>query len=481
MSVQRPLRLALTGLAASATLVALLPQAHASGFAVARFGGHRGTPVSINPTGLYYNPGALGLTEGFQAMVDYNLAWRTASYDRPISAIGRPSDSPSDFSAEYLAANSGEGTLDNIVGSPAIALSYHFGENLPLAIGAGFYVPFGGSAVWDTREATPGFPGSSDGPQRWYTIDGTIRTLGISLGAAYYIEPARLSLGISGNYYSSSINTIRARIASGYDDMESGGEIVEGRSIIDASSTDFGVGVGAMWEAIPDQLWIGASWQSRPGFSGEMAMEGTLENFFPPNQDDNDIVITQSLPDIFRLGASWKPTAKWELRLFGDYTRWSVLQQQCVIETARLGDTDPFEFCATQANGSLEDRGNSVVLNLGRNWEDAFGVRAGTSYFLNDRVEFFLDVGFDGNAIPDETLEPALFDMNKYSIGAGGVVEVLNGVSLSLGVTNIFYAERDTTGTRTANYLLPPSTQPSSEGVYNQNILVVNTGLWLQF
>ena len=50
-----------------------------------------------------------------------------------------------------------------------------------------------------------------------------------------------------------------------------------------------------------------------------------------------------------------------------------------------------------------------------------------------------------------------------------------------LTATNVFYAERDTSGTGTANTLALPSRQPASDGIYNQNIFLINTNLEFAF
>jgi long-chain fatty acid transport protein len=358
-----------------------------------------------------------------------------------------------------------------------IGMSYGFYNlGVPLTVGAAFFAPFGGQAVWDGQPGVAGFPGSADGPQRWYTIDGTIRTLSITGGAAYYIEPARLSIGATANYLSTTVQTLRARTSAGDDRLQN-----EGRSYIDAAGTDLSFGVGALWEAIEDRLWVGVSYQSRPNLDGRQALEGTLRNYFTPNDSSESIVFTQQLPDIYRLGFRYRIDPQWEVRLFGDYSRWSAMRQQCVVNTQVLGDQDPTVFCRTRENGRLVEPGNNAILAIPRRWEDAFGFRVGTSYFVSDRLELQLDLGFDGNAIPDEALEPALMDMNKVSTGLGAYYQFTDWFGLAVNATNIFYFERDTTGARTANTFLPPSKQPSSEGIYNQNIFLLNTGFYLSF
>jgi long-chain fatty acid transport protein len=464
-------------LLALGVLAAWSTPALASGFAAARFGGPLGNPVSVNPSALYYNPANLAQVNRTQVMLDVNWAYRTASYERAATAIdpNSASDEPG-----YIAANSGTGTVANLIYSPMVGVATDFHTDLPLGVGIGFFAPFGGQAVWDTTSPNEEYPGAQDGPQRWYTIDGTIRTLAISAGAGYEIEPIRLSIGLSGTAYLSQVATIRARNVDGTDNQFS-----EGRSRVDVSSTDFGFGAGLTWETLEDRLWLSASYQSAPNVSGRMTLEGELTNAFPPNVDTNDIVLTQSLPDITRFGARFRPIEALELRLFGDFTRWSVFENQCIIDAEVLGDADPFEFCEIDANGD-PPAGNPIVQNLDRQWTNAFGVRVGSSWYLNDRIELMLDLGYDGNAIPDSSLEPALIDMDKFSAGVGGVFGLVRAGSfrmdLATTATNIFYFERDTTGVATAEaFPTTNSRQPSSAGIYNQNIFVLNTALYFGF
>ncbi len=476
-----PLRLlgAPVSVAALTAIAALLPapDAAASGFAAARFGGPHGNPVEGNATSIYYNPAGLALDAGTRILLDVNWALRSATYERDADALTPRTGGATD--PLDVPANTGKGSVTNLIYSPMIGVATDFGTDLPFGVGVGFFAPFGGQAVWDQTDPVEGAPGAEDGPQRWYTIDGTIRTLAIALGAAYRIEPIRLSIGVSGNVYLSEIDTVRARTANGEDWYNA-----EGRSYISTSSTDFGLGVGLMAEPIEDRLWIGASWQSRPGFDGNLELEGELQNVFTGGEPGgSDVVMTSQLPDIFRLGARFRPIPKLELRLFGDLTRWSAMKQQCVVTTANLGNGDLYEYCdVIRENGGVGDSENQITLNAVRNWNDAGGVRLGGSYWLaNDKVELMLDLGFDGSAIPDESLEPALFDMNKVSFGLGVLVRPVPFLGLALTATDIVYFERDTRGVETANRFVPPSRQPSSAGVYNQNIFVLNTGVSFEF
>lgn len=485
------LRACLPAALAAAVVVAATTPAHASGISVARFGGAHSHATTTNPGALYYNPAGIALGNGTQLMLDVNWAQRNATYRRFVDAIDGEPDASTPEGQAAIDANTGEGRVSNFIYSPMIGVTSDFGTGAPFAVGLAFYAPFGGQSVWDKVEGSDTYPGQVDGPQRWYVTEGTIRTLAFTLGGAYYIEPARLSIGVGANLYLSEIDTARARTASGRDTLA-----VEGRSYLNAESTDFGLGVGLLAEPLENRLWVGLSYQTAPGFNGQLEMEGTLQNIFPPNYEDpTDIIITNQLPDILRWGVRFRPVNDVELRLFGDYTRWSRLEQQCIMGVdgidrvnerraeAGQGSLSPYELCEANSDGSATREGvdGAIVQNLVRRWQDAAGVRFGASYWLNPRIELQADVGYDGNAIPDESLEPALMDFNKMSVGLGGRFQVAHFLHLNLFATNVFYFDRDTTGVDTANRFQPPATQPNSAGKYSQNVFVLNTNLEFGF
>ncbi|HSO00069.1 MAG TPA: outer membrane protein transport protein, partial [Candidatus Nanopelagicales bacterium] len=358
----------------------------ASGFSSARFGAEHGNPVTPNPTAVYYNPASLGETEGFHLFVDGSLALRSAGWQHALAETDDDSSAATYTGGRWGEGqpNAGQATLFNVIAAPMIGASYKLGD---LAFGAGWYVPFGGQATWDKDEnynyegadfaakpagLAPAYPGPYDGVQRFHTISGAIQSMYFTLAAAYKIPGVGLSIGVSGNFIRSSVKTLRARTVAGDNTLAS-----EGRSLIDVSGLHASFGVGLMYEAIPKKLWFGASYQAQPGF-GEMELTGTLRNEVTGLPAETAVSMYQSLPDIIRLGARWKPTDDLELRLFGDFSRWSVMQNQCIANEGQ-----PCEVDETGAAAG----GSNPIVNISREWNDAFGIRAGLSYWPTEVAE----------------------------------------------------------------------------------------------
>src|SRR5690606_6778570 len=125
-------------------------------------------------------------------------------------------------------------------------------------------------------------------------------------------------------------------------------------------------------------------------------------------------------------------------RAFGDYTRWSVFERHCLMTRADNAK------CALAADGSVDvDRGgNGVIVVIPRDWKDTFGVRAGGSYFVSEALEAFAGLGYDSNAIPDETLDSSVIDMDKITSSVGVRYVMLDGTLSLMGTfTNVFYVD----------------------------------------
>ena len=466
--------------------------ASASGFLVARFGGEQGHPTTDDPSAIYYNPAGLALRPGrLRLYLNGVLAWRMASYQRLEAAIDTPVEpamngmgppwTASGTPRPDIGVNAGTARLTNLIASPFIAVTSDLGVK-NLGLGLALYAPFGGSAIWDknaTYERSAAYPGAVDGVQRWSTIDGSVRSLYITAAGAYQIPSAHLSFGVGVNVVMNSLETVRARTSTGTDDVvTSAGDVQEGRSYLSVKNTTLAVGAGLIWQPLPS-LHIGASYQSQPGF-GEDRLKGQLRTKLTANDTGapSDVELLQSLPDVVRLGLRYRSRDSYaaaggafELRLFAEYVRWSVFNRQCFIA--------PGGNCALKSDGSLDtaNGGKDVILNIPRNWQDGWGVRAGASWFANRNIELFLGAGFDSNAVPDSTLDPSFYDMNKltFSAGARGVM-VKDRLALALTYTQVVYLDRDIPTQKTAMFM-SPSKNPDNMGKYSQMIGLASLSL----
>lgn len=462
---------------------------HAGGFATARFGGEQGHPASDHPTAIYYNPAGLALLPGTRLYVEGLLALRTASYERPTEAIDRiipPGGTGPGTPEAAVAANAGKAELSNVLASPFLGVVSDLGvENL--GVGLAFYVPFGGQAGWDRNSDFASdqlFPGAVDGVQRWSVIEGEQRYLYLTAASAYRLPRQRLSMGLAVNAVRSQVNTIRARTVLGRDDLvTASGSIMEGRSLLDVSGWSLALGAGLLWQP-QDRLWIGASYQTQPGF-GEYGASGTLTNQFGPGErTTSDVELRMALPDVARLGVRYRPLERWELRLSGDYQRWSALKEQCLLD-----GVDEAARCVLDERGAVDEAegGRGVVVNIRRQWQDTVGVRGGASYWVLPELELGAGLSFDSNAVPDENLDPSLMDMNKV-VGTLGARYALEGTGLTgsftLAAVNYFSRTVEPSARDQMNERVTysqPSRVPDGAGEYKQFVMFGALGVEYAF
>ncbi len=428
-------------LAALGCLFCLLGQfvpvgaAHASGLLVARFGGEWGHPMTDGLTSIYYNPAGLALMRGTRLELTGSFAWRDFVYNRNPEAIDNVLEEGDTGTGtplgEGVALNSGRAHLLNFLATPFVGAGTDFGvEGLGVAIG--MYVPLGGQSIWDQGAEAPDFPGASDGPQRWWTVEGTIRSIYGSLGVGYRIPKIRLSVGAALNLVLSEVYNLQARDADGTDHMTSGEYVAEGRVLVDVNSLDVALGVGLLWEPI-DNLFIGASYQSQPGF-GDQRLTGTVSLALGSGPigagTKNPAELRQAMPDVIRFGVRYGEPESWEVRLFGNVARWSVLKEQCTLNS-------------TIADRSCEGASPpGKIIIVPRDWQDGWEIRAGGSYWLNPDVEMAFGVGFDSNAIPDKTLEPAIHDSDKLTLTLATRIKLMKQLSLHASYSQVIYFDR---------------------------------------
>ncbi|MET0790074.1 MAG: outer membrane protein transport protein, partial [Polyangiaceae bacterium] len=387
---------------------------------------------------------------------DLSVAVRRVSYDRTRAATDAP-DPP-----DAAGANVGRAVLVNPLINPVLAASLELGK---LSLGAGFFTPYGGMVSWNTRPAFAGsrYPGVVDGVSRFQSIEGAIVTSQFMVGGALQVADTGLGLGASVSVMRSWIDDVRAWSGGGNDVTH------EGRSLLDVHGYALGFGLGALYEAKKDVLWLGLSYQSRPNVSGGMRLSGSLENDIG-GPSSSHVDVSYDLPDVIRWGARYRPRPNLELRAFGDYTRFSAFRQQCAVVSGTP--------CALEGNGA-ERNGALVLQNVPRDFKDSAGVRLGASIWPRAAFEFFSGLGFDSSAVPDATMEPGLPDWVGASFALGGRLAITPRVHAALSYTHFVFLPRDVHG-RLASYA-PPSQSPDSSGHYAQQVGVGNANLDVAF
>jgi long-chain fatty acid transport protein len=450
-------------------------RADAAGFASQQFGGEEGSVIATNPTALYYNPGAIGFSPGTALGMYGSLAVRGATWTHQQAKTDIPDP------ADAQGATTGKANLLNVFGGAAVAGTTHIGN---LVLGVGFFAPFYGISHWGKNDAfahSSTYPGAVDGPQRWFSIDGKMEVLYFTGGAAYRLGP--VSLGATVNVISSTVSVNQGKSASGVPSTLPG---PEGRAFFDAQGFDASFGAGAMIEIIRDQVWLGGSYQAQPGL-GEQSLKGTTTQTLFGNTQNFPVTFTQALPDIIRGGLRVHPKSiPWEFRVFGDYTRWSKMQSQCVVLQGQPCSIVPVDGSTNLTQGAQTTPTGGVQSFVRRNWNDTYGIRVGASYWVKPAVELFLGGGYETAAVPDSTLAPDLFDANNILAAVGGRFALSDTLFVTASYTQIQYLNRDNTGKSTLNTLNgvklnAPTLEMDGGGQYTQWVGVLTGNVEAMF
>ena len=452
--------------------------AFASGYLVARFGGDHGTPASPNPFAVYFNPAAMGGTQGTNLTLDVAPILRFVEYTRGADALGNPTlADPNNRSPEaerYRQANTGKASLTNVLALGFLGLTTDLGLKTPLRFGYAAYVPFGGLAQWDKRTdpiaSDPLAPGAQDGVQRWHNINGKILSIYNTLAMSYTVEPLRLSFGANVSLALHEIDTVRARnIPDNGDEIQAfDGRFNEGRTRLVAHGFNVGAAFGVYWEPLADRsIKLGVSYTSSPGF-GRMRLDGDLTaqaGSNPETAEPSKVQLLQTYPDIVRFGGGWRLSKHWELRSDFEVVRWSMFDRQCVVA--------PGAECNINPDGSSPNAVD-IVLNIPRNFKDSFGARIGGAYFVNPDLELFGSVAGTTSAIPPARMDASAIDANRLYVSAGARYVFSEHFALAGSANWIHFFQVDTKGTARTDRLLNPSRSPSANGVYTSEIFVLN-------
>ena len=450
-------------LACAALLFALRGggRAQAAGFSSARFGGELGHPLASNPTALYYNPAGIGFSQRSQLFVDGVLALRQGSWQHELGPSERV-DPPG-----AAGANTGTASFRNVFGGPMLGASTRLGD---LALGGAFFVPFGGRSHWDKNTQFAGnnmFPLAADGVQRWHNIDGAITVAYLTAGAAYRLGP--LAVGATANLIRSSVEQGQAKNILGNGEPDSSRE---GRVDLSVAGWHGSFALGLLWEAVADRLWLGGSYQAQPGL-GEMALSGSLVTRYDGSTSPFHVTFRQALPDVTRWGARWRVTPGVELRLFGDVTRWSVLQTQCVSLQGKI--------CAVDPSGADATAEGDTVQNVRRQWRDTWAVRAGLSLWPRREIEITLGGGAEKAAPPATTLEPGLIDADNVQGAVGARIELAPTLFVVATTTLVHYFPRDNTGRSELPAAELPTRRADGGGRYQLSLLLFQASVEKRF
>lgn len=424
-------------------VILLAGEAFGSGFYVTQIGGTDAAPTEPNATAVFWNPAALGPIEGTSCLLDITTILRTVKYTKPTE--GLPGYEGKSTSA----------SLSNVSPLPFVGVTSDFGlDNWHFGLGS--YTPFGSSSKWD----------DPDGPQRYQSIEGSITTLYLTPAVSYMVRPW-LYFGASFSYVRSLFNS-KKRIDL-TDDL---GGVTEDPSM-EAELTMDGV-AGNQWNTtVGGLIYFEKSWAVGISYSSPLFIENQGVVKVKPIGREAEILLggttaeaeaelETTFPQSVKLSAQYFLKDNLRVRGYLEWVDWSQLETIIIKRGKTTSILIPKETISE------------------KNYQDAWGVRLGSKYWLKEDLAFFGGLGFDSNAVPDESQGADISDSNKIafslgmSLGLDRVAEFLraDAFKVTVGLNWVRLLDRE---------IKESQVYPPANGTYKSNIFLINSNFDLRF
>lgn len=426
---------------------ALATRASAQGLSNYIVGTSDSTAATASPASVHYNP-AMSVfdAEDPRIFVGGTLVVGDIRYRRDYRATYQYPDS-FDF-AEPIDASAIDGGKSGdqrtVVANPIAAAPVVF---VTVPLGTPRLV--GGFAVVSPYAALIDFPGN--GPQRFQLQQATIVTVNATGTLAYRIHD-RVSIGAGVSYVAGMAELRRVQDFATLSDVgdalarqpinqanDFGPDAPTGVRELDvmarpfvlrrafSHSATFHVGIAA--EPV-DGLHVGLTYQhsTRMRFRGRFELDMD-DDFFTQDLASQglryaprvrgDATLRFTLPRVLRFASMYDVSDHVGLGIELAYTFWSQVEDFTV--SARSPDL-------AQPDIGLPD---TATIRLRRNWNDTVGIDGVVTVTPGDGdVHLWGRVGFRQSAVPDETIDVASPDGDRFVVGAGARIRVSRHVGL---------------------------------------------------
>lgn len=363
---------------------------------------------------------------------------------------------------------------------PALAVAVPLG---PVGLGASFGAPY----------ARGGAPYDEDGPQRYFTIQGTTRVLELDLAVAGHLATAerdvdpprlivdvgagpRLAFGTQGSTRAYDTGALLYGLLEGEGDVPLQDPFLEGRLTV-PPARDLGLGWTAGARVELDQRWV-LTGAYRSGV--RLDLEGPVS--LVPSNDlamelEGTVETTLHLPPSASVGLG--KAGHYGAQLSGTWTGWSSLE---VVETRvqelAITSEDPLmgEILESYGLSDAEFLSSLDTIVTRTGMHDTITVDLAGSYTYDGRWSGGAHLARSGAAIPDTNVHPGNVDFDVWNPGLWLCFQP-GPFALSLGGDVYLAAPREitTSGLALTNEAASGMVYPSGNGRYE--LLAARVGL----
>jgi long-chain fatty acid transport protein len=421
----------------SSSLALWAATTHASGFFISQIGGPDASPTDPDPSAIFWNPAALGGVSGLEVQAELISILRFARYDREVGYQWNVQDQ----SWNTVTGTARSASLFNYIPLPFFGVALQLSDRFVL--GLGVYSPFGASSSWE----------EADGPQAYHSISGSNTSTFFSTSLSFSIL-SWLHAGLTLSYVHSVVSSERL---ADFSDIIGG--LPEDPSLLATMQMEgfaggsFSAEVGLFFDF--ERLKVGVSYQPPIAVKNEGRIVLTplgqkLKDVIGDHPAEADGEMSYTLPDNLKASVDYYLRSDLRLRLYLEWVNWSRFDAITIDVQRRTISLLP---------ETLVDR---------HAFHDAFGGTLQLKYWLWPRLAVFGGIGFDTNAIPDETLSAVFIDSDKIAAHLGVDLMLWGGLRAKVGLKYVHFFE---------NTVESSGRVPVADGTYGSEFVMIDLNL----
>jgi len=428
-------------------LFALLQSAHAASLDLLEVGGAWGTPGATNPSALWWNPAGIAVGGGHQYLVEGAPVFANVGFDRKNPDYGEGTDLVG-APAEYNYGGMDELRFSGVV--PFVGVSSSLGVD-GLGLGAALFVPTARGGIQQTK----------GGPGRFHLIEGDIKSIHTSLGAAYQVADI-VAFGVSGAYTMNSweavtdvetLSSLHDGInelfpgASAYQDWMIEDPNYSGRLTFDAlhkNALTFGAGVYVT--PMGDKLGISLGYQH--GYRLDYEGDVKIDLGCPPDYDGIgrlaaeqrgicDVTlkgkgfIGYNLPSRLNMGVVLQPIDKIRLEVMGAYVMWSAFKDYEIATSIPQSEIDLDDEETAKETADLVSQNRTWA----RDNRNTFWVGIDGKFKIHKLFTVGSRIFYDRSAIPSKVKSTNNYDLDTLGLMGLAAVTPIDAIGVGVSYT----------------------------------------------
>ncbi|MFZ0052497.1 MAG: outer membrane protein transport protein [Desulfobaccales bacterium] len=403
------------------------PAARGAGFALVNQGtaamaqGNAFVAEADDPSAIYYNPAGLN-------QIQRPVLYTSGFLYYPIR----------EFHGGGLSSETGHQL------SETLSAYFVFPVIPRLAVGIGYFNPFGLSSKWP-----------STWPGRYLSTYSSLKTYTLNpVASVKLLDNLSLAAGFDVMWSSVEINRNTPNVVHGH-------QFPDGESSLSGDGNGWGYNFGVLYEPVPG-VKLGAAYRSEitikyfgaldlsepPPLSGQVLpqIHGSAPLTFPPSLTWG-IAYGCLKPFTFEFDTTW--------------TGWSC-----------------YDALQVKLDNPISVNGVSTsVITTPKNWHDAFAFRFGVNYEIKEGIKLRAGYIYDLTPVPDDTFDPQVPDANRHIFTVGGDL-TYKSFTLGIAYNYILQESRDKSNAILFNGVPAPL---QANGRYNSDTQSIALSLAFHF